>query len=86
MDTEIWSMAEPLAKHLGLLLSREVRSEGFNEELAGLGHEEVRPTVPVLSVICRSSFDLRSHILVIGSEGITEFRVDDAAIAIFIIA
>lgn len=86
MDAEIWSMAKTLAKHLYLLLCCEVRAESFDEELASFGHEKVRATVSVLSVICRSSLDLTSHVLVIRCESITELRVDDAAIAIFIIA
>jgi len=86
VHAEVWSVAEALAEHLSLFFSREVRTEGFEEELASFRHEEVRATVSVLSMVRWSSFDLTFCILIVWIEGVTELVVGDATIAISIIA
>ena len=86
MCTKLWPVTEALSQHLSLVFGLKVRPKGLQVQLSCLGSKEVRAAVPILSMIGGSSFDLGSHILVVGHEGATELRKEQTAVAISIVA
>ena len=76
VGSKIWPVAEALTQHFSLLFGLEVRSERLEVGLPRFGSEELRAVIPALRVIGGSPFDLASHTLVVGREGVTELRVE----------
>ena len=86
MDIEVSAAFKALSELVSLFFDREVCTESGQVHISRLVIKEVRPAEPMLYMVCWSTLHSASCIFARRGEGIAEVRVQDAAIAIFIVS
>ena len=86
MYVEIAPSLQALSQLLGLFLDCEVCTEHGQIHISCLQVEKVRPAEPMLDVIRWSSLHFMCNTFIAWCEGIAEIRVENPAIAVFVVS